>query len=500
MKKLLSVISLLLCVTLTFSSCGKKVENSENPTAESQTQAVGNTENSPAEQPTTENGKITLPVNETDGLNPFFAKSYENLYLAYLLYEPLFFVDAGYNAVPAVAQSITVNGTTATVTIKSDAACRGAGVLNASDVVYSFNLAKASYGWSGELAGITSASARNGNTVDFTLEFCDSFVAEKLSFPIVKSGTADIPEAVPTGSGKYYYNEKKLISIADVNKIIELYPVGTNQSSENAFKIGTTDVYFSDLADCNYAGVTGKTENLLLNNMVYLGFNSSRPALDKNIRSAVAAKLNCEDLSVSAYQGHAVPIKLPVNPLSDTAKEIAETKVKGDGKTAAEILDRCGYLRYSGSALTNGSNLLSFTLIVNNDNRYRVAAAYNIADSLNECGFLIRVQAISFDEYNKKISSGDFDMYLGEIRLDGSMDISVFFGDGVYSNGIDKTEKAVTEYYKYRAGEISAKEYYGIFSEYYPFVPVLFRKGYAIFSKNVNPDLNYMPYNLYGGL
>lgn len=492
MKRKLTVVSLVLCFALLFSSCKDDVQGTEQTTGTNEsTQNVGTV---------IKDGKISLPFNKTDGLNPYFAKSNENLYLCNLLYEPLFSVDISYNANAVLAQTIIVNSTTASVTIRTDAACYGSNPINAYDVEYSFNMAKASYAWSGILKNIVSAVATGNNSIEFTLEFCDQYVANKLIFPIVKNGTADGPTSIPTGSGDYYYVERNLINTQNSEKTIELYLVDTNDSAENAFKIGKTDVYFNDLADCNYTSVTGVDYGVQLNNMVYLGINSARGALTKQVRSAIAAQINAEEIAISAYQGHATATKMPVNPESQMAKEISQIDVKKNKTLAESILDNCGFVNYSGKAKTNGAYLLSFTLIVNNDNRYRVAAAYNIADALNECGFLINVQPLSFVDYNQRISSGNYDMYLGEIKLDSSMDISPFFSSGVHGVGIDKTEKVVTDYYKFRAGEMSAQEYYEVFSEFYPFIPVCFKKGHAVFSGDITPQTNNFPNNIYAGI
>jgi len=495
MKNGLKIIAIFLCVALLFSAC-KKEENPQQ-TTESTTEETTQSEIIENSAPKGD-GKITLPFNESDGLNPFFAKSYENLYITQMLFDPLFEVGKDYTIKNAIAKDVSVNGNVATVTLRSDAHCRGSNPINASDVVYSFNLAKASYGWSGMLNGIVSATVKSAYSVDFTLDYSDIYVAGKLTFPIVKEGTADIASAVPTGSGKYYFSENKLMNVADNSKVISLYAIGTRASAENAFKIGTTDVFFSDLSDCNYSGVTGNVQDIVLSNMVYLGLNSSRGALTKHIRSAIATKLNSKEIVVSSYQGHGVAVKTPVNPESTVKNGITEMEIKGNTDLANQILDRCGYIRYSGNAKTNGAYLLTFSLIVNNDNKFRVAAAYNIADSLKEIGFLIRVEVLSYKDYQERISSGNYDMYLGEIKLDSTMDISAFFTEnGFVSAGIDKNEKAATEYFSYRAGEITEKEYYDIFIEEYPFVPLLFRTGYVVNSSDLTLDLSKAPFSLY---
>lgn len=499
MKNALRLTALILCVAMLFSACaGNNVQENESTTENSQTDI-----NSSGEEIALSKGDgiISLPYNESDGLNPFFAKSNENLYICQMIFDPLFSVDDKYNITPEIAQSISVNGTVATVQLRSDATCRGSQPINAYDVVYSFNLAKASYAWAGYLIGISGAVAKSKYSVEFTLDFTDVYVGAKLCFPVVKEGTADIQTAVPTGSGEYYYLEGTLIKIADESKKIQLYGIDTNKSSENAFKIGATDVFFSDLSNCEYMGITGTTEEVLLNNMVYLGLNSANGALNKYIRSAIAAKINGEDVVLSSYQGHGSAVKMPINPDVDYYENVSAISTQGDTALAEKIIDRCGYIRFSGKAKTNGAYLLSFNLIVNKDNKYRLAAAYNIADSLNEIGFYVNVQALSFADYSQRITAGNYDMYLGEIKLDGSMDLSQFFLDGGnLSAGIDKSGRAATEYFRYRAGEITAEEYYDIFAEEYPFVPVLFRNGYVVTSADVTADLSKTPFDLYNNL
>lgn len=498
MKKTTKIISLLLCLCLLFSACtGEK--NDEETIIDSE--ETSNIETITENAHKMGDGKVVLPYNETDGLNPFFAKSYENLYLSKLLFEPLYSTDSTYTVSAVIAETVNIIDNVATVRLRQGVLCRGTSEITAEDVVYSFNMAKASYGWKNALKDVISAQAVGQYSVDFTLGHKDIYVAGKLDFPIVKVGTADTQTAVPKGSGDYYFSKGKLVNVLNKEKTILLSPIGTNESAENAVNIGETDVYFNDLSDCEYSAVAGAARDVLLNNMIYLGLNSSRGALNNYIRNAIAAKIDSEKIVLSAYQGHATAIKLPVNPESDLAGQITEIKTEGDTALANNIIDRCGYTRYSGKAKTNGAYTLSLSLMVNKDNKFRVAAAYNIADSLNECGFLVRVQSVSYSEYQQRIESGNYDMYIGEIKLDNTMDIGEFFLEGsVLSSGINIKERVATEYFRYRAGEITAEEYYEVFVEYYPFVPVLFKKGYVAVSDDIKLSLKQMPYNLYSGI
>lgn len=496
MKKLLKIFCLILSVTVIFSSC-KRDEN--KPTEETVTEGVTSnesvTDNEEAKKET-----VALPCNFSDGFNPFFASSYENLYLCSLLYEPLFSVDSHSNTKSVVGKDAVLNGNILSVNLNTNHSCRGSSPVDAYDVVYSFNLAKASYGYGSYLQGVASAAAVEKWRVDFTLDYPNINAWSKLIFPVVKAGTADGQTDIPTGSGRYYLNGQTLVSKNDGKKI-NLCSVSESNSASDAFKIGNLDIYFSDLADCRYSAIAGKTEDVLLNNMVYLGLNSAHGALDKNVRSAIAVCIDSEDIAKFSYEGHAQGVKLPVSPQDDGYKELAPIGTGSDKKLASEILDRAGFLRYSGKAKTNGKFNLAFNLIVNNENKFRMAAAYNIADSLNSIGFYITVVPLSFDEYSKRIESGSFDMYLGEVKLDPSQDIAGFFKDGVqYGMGIDKTAPSAVKYFEYLAGKLSAKEYYNVFMAEYPFVPVCFKKGYVVSSKGVDFSKDGMPFDLYGNL
>lgn len=493
MKKAFKILSVFLSLSLLFCACGKQSQPSADAPSESST-ASGDT-------PAQTNGNVRLPYNAADGINPFFAKSYENLYLTRLLYMPLFTVSASYDAEPLVASSISINGKNATVAVKSGLKCHGSANLTPSDVVYSFNKAKTSYAFADSLKSVESAAV-SGNSVVFTSAFEDTFVALKLVFPIVKENTAELQTDIPIGSGQYYFYENKLVSTADANEFITLTSVNTAESSLNAYKIGNTDIFFTDLSDCNYTGFYGNYTAADLNNMVYLGLNEKIGGLNKNIRSAIAVLLNSEDLAQSSYQGHAVPCKAPCNPNWSVYKEqnVAQISTAGDSQKAAQIIDRSGFTRYAGKALTDGSFVLSFSLIVNADNKYRVAAAYAVADALNKAGFYIEVKPLSFEDYSERIASGNYEMYIGETKLDCSMDLSQFFVQNGENSEETEQSPVAQSYFQMRAGKISYADFYKVFVEYHPFVPLVFRTGAVFSSNNFRCDFSHFPYDLYYGV
>ena len=112
MKIVKRTIALLLCFCLIFlcCACGGKNETPED-NSEPSTENAENV-NKPDKAG---DGKIVLPYNEEDGLNPYFAKSDENLYLCDLMYEPLYQLDKTFSPTGVIAESIHVVDNVATV-------------------------------------------------------------------------------------------------------------------------------------------------------------------------------------------------------------------------------------------------------------------------------------------------------------------------------------------------------------------------------------------------
>ena len=71
MKRITKIISLLLCLCILFSACTgeKKTEETTVPVEDVSDNETTEKSNKMGD------GKVVLPYNQTDGLNPFFAKS-----------------------------------------------------------------------------------------------------------------------------------------------------------------------------------------------------------------------------------------------------------------------------------------------------------------------------------------------------------------------------------------------------------------------------------------
>ena len=493
-KRIITVVCLVTAVILLFCSCAAKPEETDG-------------QNTPVyeDKANPEIVQITLPYSQSDSLNPFFATGVENSALAFLYCQPLFEVKSDYSFEPVIAQSYEAKDSNITVNLKSALFSDGSTVA-ARDVVYSFNLAKQSPAFSSRLASVQSAIAV-GNSVSFVFSSPDIFGLNLLSFPIVKSGTAGSPDEVPTGSGIFMMSGDEVMTLNPYSEVtseintVYLYNVKQLQYIVNELQIGNFNYLFEDLSEGHYKSIVAENKTVTLNNLVFLGMNSGDTALSSAaLRTAIYYAVNKESVSAEAYQGYSKAAVTPFNPDFYMLKDIELPSVSGDREKSLSILKKLGYNMFNSSGVrTNGRQPLSFSLLVNSDNAFRTAAAYKIADGLRELGFGIKVEAVDSASYMQRIAAGNFQLYLGEVKLTENLDLSVFKGGSVGA-GIDGSIKFFEYFSLFRQNAVGISELIESFYDDMPFVPVCYRAGIAAYSKAYTPDFSYAPFNIYGNI
>lgn len=492
-KRIISVFCVLTVVAVLLCSCKKTPTAAEEETkTNSGSESVQSTE-------------ISLPYSSSDSLNPYFATGNENLALAYLYCQPLYEIKSDYSAESVLAESITSDGTKVTVTLQNAVFSDGSSVT-AKDVVYSFNKAKVSAAFSQRLSNVASAAA-SGSAVVFTLGAPDSLCANILTFPIVKQATAEDSATVPTGSGRFVFDggltltvNKKSEVASRINKIT-LYDVKKLEYITNAVEIGNINYLFEDFSDGQYKRIVAQNKSVTLNNFVFLGINPSSGALSSSaIRTAIYYAIDKEDISQSAYQGYAKSAVTVFNPDFNMLSSQELPSAKGDATKCDSILSKMGYNYYTKNGVkTDQTNVLAFSILVNSENSFRVAAAQKIAARLGERGFSVAVDSVDFETYRQRVLSGNYEAYIGEVKLCENFDLSAFF-NGQSGMSLDANGNFASAYNSFKGGQADIKAVNDAFLNDMPFVPLCYRMGMAAYSKGVTPDFTYAPFDIYGNM
>lgn len=481
MTKLKKFSVILLCLTLFLTGCTSK------PTDETDTGS-----SAPAVTDASKQKILKLPFSENDSLNPFFAQSEINVQLSELMYQSLYKLNMNYEQQPELAVSGSVSGTKVLVSLGSFSFSDGSSVT-ADDVVYSFNKAKVSVAYASLLGFFASADSEGGSVV-FNLTKENIFALQCLTFPIVKSGTADNKASVPIGSGAYVLDKNNTLTKNKYNpsaKIGTVQLVDVSNAINEAYVLQTGDISFcfDNLKTGSYTKINAVTRSVLLNNLVYIGLNSASPALaDANVRIAIASSVDISNIASNAFQGNAVAGRLPFNP---NWSKITGINAELNSAAAVSLLEKAGYNKLDKSSLrSNGTVSLNLKLVVNSGNSFRVAAANSIASSLKKIGIGVTVTSLSFADYSKAIQTGEFDMYIGEVKLPDDMSLNAFFASGgSAASGINLSSGVVSQYYSMLSGALTVQSFSEAFLKDMPFIPLCFRTGISASLRGVNLNI-----------
>lgn len=434
------------------------------------------------------NSAFTLGYSSGDSLNPYKAATRNNLQLSTLLYEGLTKIDDKMTPQMNLAASVdTSNPWLLTAVIRSDARFSDGSKVSASDVVASFNTAKSSAYYKALLNDIKSANASGSNTVIFQLNSLNPDALACLSFPVVKSGT-DI------GSGRYVYQsgDSPVLNANPHNGAkptiteIHLLDLPDSDSMLYGLESGSISIFFDDLSTGEIPRTSSATINVPLNYMVFLGVNESRSQLSNaSVRQALSAAANRSEICANAFAGRATVSVSPFNPSWGAAADL-----KGFSENDT-IADAVADLEQAGYNSSNGKTLSLELLVCNdNNNSFHDTAATLLSQQLGKAGIKLTVTKLSYSDYCDRLNKGNFDLYLGEIRLPADMSLQPLLQGGSASYGISKSDSAVQAYTQYLSGSMTLQQFTDTFNADLPFIPLCWQEGLTAYNRalsNVTP-------------
>ena len=518
MKYTKKIIAAVLCTVMLFSLCGCK--------GNSVIDTISNL-GKPEVDPGIDEIGFSIPYLRTDSLDPYKATGTMNKYLSILLYDSLFRVDNSFKAEYLVAQSHTLSGSKLSVNIKNGLKFTDGTALSASDVVYSFNLAKKSANYSFYIENIKSAEANGNACVVFTLNTANKNEISNLVFPIIKASSdiqttdsnqtdddgdtttvkTEYSSKIPVGSGRYTVVTGKESKYLQVNKdrlggyhpkynMIGLVDVTDTKEYQSLFNLGEIDFYCDDFSSGKYTKFTEIDNTVTLTNFVYLGINSKSKVLSEpKVHRAMALALDRTELSSVSFAGCAVASPLPFHPSYSVLGGCTLPTLKAKTDSATELLDEVGFSAIGDSgARYSDAGTLSLTLLVNSENDFRRSLARGIQQAFEKINIKVTIKEVSYSNYISAIEGENFDLYIGETRLSNDFGLSRFFSsDGSLHYGIDSSSKSAKLYGKYVTGEVTLQSFIDSFSDELPFIPISFRSGIAVRSDKIKNDIATLP-------
>ncbi|MBR6572129.1 MAG: hypothetical protein IKK77_00220 [Clostridia bacterium] len=500
-KKLLILLLALSLIMLTACKGGGQNTPSSEETQES--------------SPVTQGETLQLLFCENDTINPYKTINKSNAEIAQLIYEPLVKINSEFEPVLALAKSVEINGNLCTVSL-NDAMFSDMSQVTADDVVFSCGLAKNSQRFAYLFYEVKNVYAVDSSTVAFELTKNDPYFKNLLTFPIIKAGTdnlrdEDNMEIAPIGCGRFvlsvkdstllpfenYYGNK-----ANISKI-KLINAPDSESVEHFVESNATDIYFTDYSDANIYRMSGIRESVNLNNLVYIGINHNNPLLATDeMRYAISSALDKNEVATKAFYGNAVAATGFFHPAFKEIAGIQTLQTTPNEKIVIENLEKIGYNSTDTKGIRKSpyGNRLSFNLLVNRDNPSKLSLAYLISEQLKRVGIEIKINEVNSSQFSSLVSDGNFQLYIGEVKILPNMDISslVLPGGSAAAGITSPVAESVEEQVVY-----SNKAYISVISGFYngknsiadvasalissmPVIPVVFRSGLVFHSDDIS--------------
>ncbi len=465
-----------------------------------------------------EQNYITLLYSAADTFNPYTATTQINRQLCNLLYEPLVKLDNEFEPVYSIAKSVKTEDAVCTVVI-GDYKFSDGSAVTADDIVYSYNLAKNSAtSYSAALYEVSSVTAVNSKTVAFSLSKADPYFQNVLDFPIIKTGSAAVTDSdsvaqPPIGCGRYKVaqDRQKLVinnlyfgAKGSISEIC-LINAPDSESVSHYIEIGAADMYYSDISDGTILRMSGNKLDVNLNNLVYIGVNQSYGALAQNsLRQAISSAIDRNKICQNSYYNNALPATGFFTPVWKEVKSVQNIQIHTNSQITVENLEKIGYneLDKEGVRITSSGKGLRFSLLVNSENQAKVAAARLIASQLSEFGIKITVVEKSYENYIQSLASGNFQLFLGEIKLSNNMDFSCMVlegGSAAYGLATSQSEtdgdsaeaepvpvsKSASAINGFYSGKNTIADVATVLQTEMPFIPVCYRTGILLCNENI---------------
>ena len=382
----------------------------------------------------TEQSEFTLACYSDAGFHPITGANRTNLTLSGLMYEGLFELDQTFTPRKLLCSGYTVSedGLTWTFSLRGGVTFSDGSPLTAAEVVSSLNTARTSALYAARLTGIQSVRAAEGAVV-ITLNAPNGGLPALLDIPIVKE-----TGGTPLGTGPYVLDdsgeEPALTARSDwwqgralPKGTIPLRSIRAAGDLIHAFATQDVTLVATDLTGSNALGFSGSYETIdyPTSLMLYVGFHcASGPCRDQTVRQALQRSMDRSAVATALLSRHARAAALPATPESALYDSALADTLTYSPQAAEELLATAGWSKTDG-VYTKGRQTLSLTLLAPSDNVDKLAVAEYLAESLNDAGFDVTLEALPWADYLAALNAGKFDLYLGEVRMTADFDPTV---------------------------------------------------------------------------
>jgi len=447
------------------------------------------------------NAYFGLAYYPEETINPVTTTIAMNRLLCEALYEGLFEVSNNFTAQGALCADYRGDGTEFVFTLKDNVSFWSGAPLRSSDVVTSLEKARTDEDspYHIRMADVETIEAPTDTTVRITLRSPNINFPRLLDIPIYRENTTETGGFVD-GTGPFRPERDGSNWILTANSAwhggflgsirrITLVEMTEPDAMVDSFQMGDISlIRIPRIAPEGIgAKISGNTQAVTTAgaSLHYLGINYRSSALaKKNVRQALSLALARQSICDTPLQTFADPAVAPVNPQPDGIT----LSMNADVSAAADLLKA-------------ETETIHISLLVNENNAFKTAAAEQIANSWNALnGVQVTVDKEPYNVFLSMLRSGSFDVYYGETQMTPDFDLRpLLFKDGDLNYGAYDNEDTESVIEAARRGENVAMLYQWMLEEM-PLIPIAFEKGQLLIRQGLIMQYLPSPYNAFANL
>ncbi len=212
-----------------------------------------------------------------------------------------------------------------------------------------------------------------------------------------------------------------------------------------------------------------------------------------NVIKAINSAIDRDMIVNSAYQGHAVKTLTPFNPKWSAVEGLDTSSYIVNAEEIENLLSSAGLNEKNALGYrVSGNTAVNLKLVVNASNNFKKETANIIASQLSQIGLNVEVLTLDFNSYINALNNGQYDLYIGEIRLSDDQSLMPFFEKegATVAYGIDQENNPIIQAYtQFFAGSMNVTDFMAQFNASMPFIPVCYRYGLIAYTRELNKEL-----------
>ncbi len=471
--------------------------------------------------------EISIFSYKPDTLCPILSMNKANLDMLGIVYDGLINLNSRWLPNPCLAESWSPAGENVVWNINLRKGVKwhdGSGFVP-EDVIYTVNQIKKAENspYSYNVTAIESVEKTGETSLKFTLTKPLANFVNLLYFPIIKSGPEEIDKVnfTPVGTGAYKFGEQNQgntlyltrnshwwggnVGVETIN--VKLLP--NADTALYAFGSGNIDMTPAESMDWgkHIDVTTSAYTNIETPVYSFLGINHNDPQLELDeLRRAISLVINRKKICDDARMGYGVAANSPAregwfireNQSFDLSPntQMAKTLMEENGW---EIKDNI-YQKQKDGVIYKAA----FEILINEGNTTRENVANIISKDLEAFGIKATVNRVSYEEYKKRISEGQYDTFIGSIILSPELDFTSLLGEENMFSFEDEEFLFVMNEMQKKNSEEEVKaayaEFMNLFEQTNPIIGLYFEDSVMIYSKRIKDELKPTYYKIYTGI